>query len=99
MTKIQSDALDLFTELVVCEADRIKMINENGIEPDNYDTNEIDKRKLKAADCSGVFDGMGTSLMIDIINKSLEINNFKFDDKRNYNRLYDVIADDMQYFK
>ena len=97
MTEKQSEALDLLTDIIMYEAIRIKAINEEG--KDNYDDTEIQNCLVKARECyQGVFEWISHDNIIDIVNRSLDINSFKFTDKRCYGYLVDVIAEDIKAF-
>ena len=97
MTEKQSKAIDLLTNIIMLEAIRIKAINEEG--KDNYDDTEIQNCLIKARECyQGIFEWVSYDIIIDIVNRSLGINSFKFADKRCYSYLYDVIAEDIKAF-
>lgn len=66
MTEKQNKALDLLTEIIVDEADRIKAVNERD-ETGYYDDSAIQTKLTKAQDYAGVFDGMSNSVLMDII--------------------------------
>lgn len=96
MTEKQNKALNLLTEIIVDEADRIKAVNESdGAE---YDDSAIQAKLIKAQDYAGVFDGMSVSVLMDIITESLRLNGISFRDKRCQEHLDDVIREDIKNF-
>lgn len=96
MTEKQNKALDLLTEIIVDEANRIKAVNES--DEAEYDDPTIQARLIKAQDYAGVFDGMSNSLLMDIITESLRLNGITFRDKRCRKYLDDVIREDIKNF-
>ena len=98
MTEKQDKGLDLLVEIIVLEAYRCKAINEEGADAESYDCSEIEKRLSLAENYKGIFKGMSLETLEYTIQKSLEVNNFKFTDRRCYSYLYDVISDDLKYF-
>lgn len=96
MTEEQNKALDLLTEIIVDEADRIKAVNES--DEAEYDDSVIQAKLIKAQDYAGVFDGISNSLLMDIITESLRLNGITFRDKRCRKYLDDVIREDIKNF-
>lgn len=98
MTEKQSKGLDLLTEIIVLEAKRVKALNEEGADLEEYDNTEIEKRLDKASEYKGIFDGITQKIVSDIIQRALDINFFTFNDKRSMGYLKDVILEDLRYF-
>lgn len=98
MTEKQDKGLDLLVEIIVLEAYRCKAINEEGADAESYDCSEIEKRLSQAENYKGIFNGMSLETLKYTVQKALEVNNFKFSDRRCYSYLYDVISDDLKYF-
>ena len=98
MTEKQSKGLDLLTEIIVLEAKRVKALNEEGADLEEYDNTEIEKRLDKASEYKGIFDGITPKIVSDIIKRALDINFFTFNDKRCMGYLKDVILEDLRYF-
>lgn len=98
MTEKQSKGLDLLTEIIVLEAKRVKALNEEGVDLEEYDNTEIETRLIKASDYKGIFDGITLKILKEIINEALKINNFEFSDNRCYSYLFDVIFEDIKSF-
>lgn len=96
MTEKQNKALDLLTEIIVDEADRIKAVNER--DETEYGDSVIQAKLIKAQDYAGVFDGMSDSVLMDIITESLRLNGIAFRDKRCREHLDDVIREDIKNF-
>lgn len=88
--------MDLLTEIIVDEADRIKAVNES--DEAEYDDSVIQAKLIKAQDYAGVFDGISNSLLMDIITESLRLNGITFRDKRCRKYLDDVIREDIKSF-
>ena len=83
MTEKQSKAIDLLTEIIMLEAIRVKAINEDGMDLEEYDNTKIENCLIKASEYKGIFDGMTLKILKEIINEALRINNFDFTDNRN----------------
>lgn len=98
MTEKQSNGLDLLTEIIVLEAKRVKALNEEGADLEEYDNTEIEKRLDKASEYKGIFDGITPKIVSDIIKRALDINFFTFNDKRCMGYLIDVVLEDLRYF-
>ena len=98
MTEKQTKGLDLLTEIIVLEAERVKALNEEGADLEEYDKTEIEKRLDTASEYKGIFEGITPQIVSDIIKISLDINHFEFTDKRCMGYLKDVILDDLRYF-
>lgn len=92
----KNEALDLLTEIIVDEADRIKVLNES--EATEYDDSGIQAKLIKAQDYAGVFSGISNTLLMDIIAESLKVNGITFQDRRCYEYLDDVIREDIKNF-
>ena len=92
----KNEALDLLTEIIVDEVDRIKVLNES--EATEYDDSGIQTKLIKAQDYAGVFKGISNSLLMDIIAESLKLNGITFQDRRCYEYLDDVIREDIKNF-
>jgi len=98
MTEKQSKGLDLLTEIIVLEAKRVKALNEEGADFEEYDNTEIEKSLDKASEYKGIFDEITPKIVSDIIKRALDINFFTFNDKRCMRYLKDVILEDLRYF-
>ena len=98
MTEKQSKAIDLLTNIIMLEAIRVKALNEEGADLEEYDNTEIETCLIKASDYKGVFDGITLKTLKEIIKEALKINNFEFSDNRCYSYLFDVIFEDIKSF-
>lgn len=82
--------------LAINEAKKIKAVNEDGVDPENYDDSEINALKVWALSLERPVEADGLE---SFLIRAQENENIIFNDCRESGYLLDVMADNLSYFK